>query len=105
MRTHRQIDQRSLELARAVVAAIDADPARAGLTLARENCERWYLAHASPAVAEWRAILGKEWEAIRRILLDDSEEARRLRQSSPFAGVLTPRERWAIYERFERLAR
>ncbi len=24
-----------------------------------------------------------------------------MRQSSPFAGILTPKERWAIYERYE----
>ena len=33
----------------------------------------------------------------RAVLLDESEEGQRLRQSSPFCGILTPRERWAIY--------
>jgi hypothetical protein len=25
-----------------------------------------------------------------------------MRQATPFAGILEPKERWAIYERFER---
>jgi hypothetical protein len=33
-------------------------------------------------------------------MVSPSEKARRLRQSSPFCGILTPRERWKIYESF-----
>ena len=43
------------------------------------------------------AILERPWAEIRSILLDDSEEGRRLRQNDPFCGVLTPAERWDIY--------
>lgn len=100
MRTHDEIDRRSLELARAVVSAIDGDPARAGLERARANCERWYRAHPSSALAEWREILKRDWDEIRRLMLAEGDDARRLRQSSPFCGILAPRERWAIYRRF-----
>ena len=34
----------------------------------------------------------------RDMLLDESESGQRLRQSTPFCGVSTPRERWAIYK-------
>jgi len=34
---------------------------------------------------------------VRAVLLDESDEGQRLRQSDPFCGVLTPRERWEIY--------
>jgi len=101
VRTHQEIDRRSLELARAIVSAIDNDPTRAGLEQARENCRRWYATSASPAIAEWLEILKRGWDEIRLLLLDESEEARRLRQSSPFCAVLSPRERWAIYARFK----
>ena len=37
------------------------------------------------------------WPEIGSILFDDSEEGRRLRQSDPFSGILTPAERWEIY--------
>lgn len=100
MRTHEQIDRRSLALARAVVDAIDRDPARRGLDRARLTCSRWDADAPSPAVEEWRRILAQEWEAVRRILLDPGEAGRRLRQTSPFGGVLSPRQRWEIYRRF-----
>jgi hypothetical protein len=100
MRTHEQIDRRTVALARAVVEAIDRDPERAGLAKARETCARWHRLNPSPAIAEWLRILDRDWDAIRGVLLDPGEEGRRLRQSSPFCGVLSPRERWEIYRRF-----
>jgi hypothetical protein len=100
MRTHQEIDQRSLAMARCIVERIDHDPGQAGLEKARANCSRWFAIHPRPAIAEWLEILRKPWEEIRAILLDDSEEGRRLRQSDPFCGILTPRERWAIYREF-----
>ena len=99
MKSHEQIDRRSLALARAVADAIDRDPSGIGLERARATCRRWYQETPSPAVAEWSRILEREWEAIRPRLLDPGEEGRRLRQSSPFCGILSPRERWAIYRR------
>lgn len=100
MRTHEGIDQRSLAMARAIVTKIDGDPDRAGLLKARHVCERWMREHPSAAVAEWRRILEGSWAEIRVLLLEDSEEGRRLRQSSPFCGILSNRERWAIYRRY-----
>ena len=101
MRTHQEIDRRSLALVRAIVAAIDSDSERKGLEKARENCSRWYRDDRSPAIAEWIGILKQDWPRIRKVLLDEGEEGRRLRQSSPFCGILSPRERWAIYKRFQ----
>ena len=99
MKSHEQIDRRSLALAQAVADAIDRDPSGIGLERARATCRRWYQETPSPAVAEWGRILELEWEAIRPRLLDPGEEGRRLRQSSPFCGILSPRERWEIYRR------
>jgi hypothetical protein len=101
MRTHRAIEERSLAMARVIVERIDADADRAGLDQARAVCERWAERGLTPAVAEWLAILEKPWKEVRRILLDTSEEGRRLRQSSPFCGIMTPQERWKIYREFE----
>ena len=100
MRTHQQIDQRSLALARAIVAKIDGDPARTGLIKARSTCERWLRARPLPAIREWQEILKLSWEQIRAVLLDKSEAGQRLRQSDPFCGVLTPHERWEIYRAY-----
>lgn len=101
MDTHEQIDRRSLLMAQAIVAKIDADPQRAGLSKARNVCRHWMAQRtwSEPAAEEWAHILGRPWEAIRQVLLDDSQEGQRLRQSSPFCGVLTAQERWDIYKK------
>src|SRR5258705_14023213 len=100
MRTHDGIDQRSLAMARAIVEKIDRDPDRKGLEKARTTCDRWLNLHSSLAIIEWREILERPWEEIREVLLDESEEGRRLRQSDPFCGILTPPERWDIYRAY-----
>ena len=100
MRTHAEIDRRSLALAQAVADVVDRDPSLAGLTRARGTCVRWLRTTPSPAIAEWHAILQREWPEIRTLLLDPGEQGQRLRQSNPFCGVLLPRERWEIYRRF-----
>ncbi|MFA6958489.1 MAG: hypothetical protein WC538_21690 [Thermoanaerobaculia bacterium] len=100
MRSHETIDQRSLAMVRAIVAKIDADPARTGLEHAREVCRNWVSAGNRPAM-EWSVIMALPWEEIRTILLDESEEGQRLRQSDPFCGILSPEERWTIYREFE----
>ncbi len=99
MRTHQEIDDRSLALARAIVARIDADPLRSGLTRARRTCARWTQDPAirSEYIDRWCAILDRDWPAIRAVLLDTSADGVALRQCSPFAGVLPPTERWRIY--------
>ena len=98
MRTHQQIDRRSLALAKAIVAKIDRDPAKTGLAQAKATCQRWFEQRPQPAFREWLGILGKPWEEIRGLLLDESELGQRLRQSDPFCGILTPQERWEIYQ-------
>jgi hypothetical protein len=100
MRSHQEIDARSLALAQAIVAKIDSDPRRTGLLRARANCDRWLARERRPAIAEWRAILHREWDEVRQVLLDPSEEGTRLRQSNPFTGVLTSHERDVIFHRF-----
>jgi len=104
MRQHQQIDARALVLGRCVAAHIDADPARSDLDKARQTCQRWLrvLPESQHApILEWAAILESSWSEIRNVLLDPGEEGNRLRQNSPFCGVLSNRERWAILREFE----
>jgi hypothetical protein len=96
VKTNQAIDRRSLEMVRRIVAKIDADPDRRGFEHAKRVCRRWVDLGRRSSV-EWLAILDRPWEEVRRILLDDSEEGRRLRQTDPFCGILTPEERWEIY--------
>jgi len=88
-------------MARAIVELIDNDDERKGLSHARGTCRRWLMDYGpDPSVEEWSRILERSWSEIRQVLLDESEEGKRLRQNSPFAGVLSPRQRWDIYRRF-----
>ena len=100
-RTHSGIDDRSLAMARAVAEKLERDP---GLfEIAKENLRRWKktLVPWPPALGEWERIV--EDGLVRAIvnLLDDSPDGRRLRQSHPFPGVLTPQERNEILRRHE----
>ena len=97
MKTHADIDRRSLALAHAIVAIIDADP-DSGLAQAREVSRRWDRRQKTAVHREWSAILQRPWSEVRAILLAESEKGQRLRQSAPFCGILTPRQRWAIYK-------
>lgn len=72
------------------------------LDKARENVRRWQAANGSPSLAltEWEHILAGPVEQVTALLVERSEHATRLRQSSPFAGILTEAERKAIYESY-----
>ena len=92
---------RSLAMAKAIVELIDKDPEHRGLIRARNTCWRWLEEYgADPNVEEWQDILTRPWSEIRDILVSVSDEGARLRQNSPFAGVLPPKQRWAIYRKF-----
>jgi hypothetical protein len=67
-------------MARRIAAKIDSDPAREGLDHAREVCDG--SGGGMSLRNEWMAILDRNWPEIRSVLLDDSEEGRRLRQST-----------------------
>jgi hypothetical protein len=57
----------------------------------------------SPRIAQWRALLqnaldsGDGMEALRRLLLDESEAAKRLKDFAPFAGLLSREERRKVF--------
>lgn len=97
---HERLDARSLALHQLIAAKLAENPEL--LDVARSNLERWLgeNAGAVPALLEWQRILQQPLDKITAILTDPSEDATRLRQSSPFAGVLTEEERLAIYESF-----
>jgi len=101
--SHELIDEISLELGRCTAARLRQQPEL--LQLAHENLARWSRLNANaPALlrcyAEWREILHHPLEEICQLLSSESEEARRLRQNSPFAGVLSAREVWELKQRF-----
>lgn len=72
------------------------------MKIARDNIERWYEGSGAskPYLDEWRRVLAYPPEELFSLMCRDDEHMAALRQSSPFAGVLEPEERWAIYARF-----
>jgi hypothetical protein len=100
LRGHARIDRRSLALHRAVARKLRAHPEL--LAIAHDNLARWSSlpGGSQPYWDAWREILSRPLPEILDLLREDSERMTALRQATPFAGVLTPAERWAIYERF-----
>jgi hypothetical protein len=96
MKTHHQVDQRSLALAKAVVDKLDATDVQAGIRQARAVNQRWRRQGASRLHEEWADILRGDWPQIRNALLDESERGIQLRQNNPFCGILAHRERWTL---------
>ena len=73
------------------------------LSIPRNNLKRWRARWEDEVPAwyeEWKAIVKRPWSEIAAIITEPSEEGARLRQSTPFAGVLTVAERRRIYEAF-----
>jgi hypothetical protein len=97
MDLHRLAEARSLAYHRAVAERLVAAPA---LLLRAERRVREWLAtgdvHPDYAQA-WERILRLPIADIAGAMTEDSEGARALRQSTPFAGFLPPRERWALW--------
>ena len=96
------IDERSLAFGRAIAERVAARPEL--IARARETVGRWLVTcspGAQPALEEWLAALDGPPEGVIALLTNTDERAVRLRQSSPFAGVLTPLERTAIIRRFQ----
>lgn len=97
---HSRLEERSLAMHRLIAEKVQADPAL--LNKARDNLRRWQESEGSPrlALAEWEQLLDGPLGQVMQFITERSEHARRLRQSSPFAGILTPTERRAIYESY-----
>jgi len=99
--SHQLLDARSLAMHALIAAKIDKN--RELLAIPQTNLARWEnrWGESTPRwLSEWRQILSRPWNEVAAILVSAGENATRLRQSSPFAGVLTPTERLRIYAAF-----
>jgi hypothetical protein len=100
VKSHGEIDERSLALARVIAGRIDSDPEHRAIERARALCARWSETAPCGDVKVWTEVLRRSWPEIRAVLLEPSERGARLRQSNPFCGVISPRERWRLYRSF-----
>ena len=98
---HRRLDMRSLAMHTLIARRIARNPELLGV--ARDNLKRWRKRWGRDTPdwhTEWQAILKRPWREIAALITDSGALATRLRQSSPFAGVLSPAERKGIYDAF-----
>jgi len=91
-------EERSLAMHQVIAQRLAQDPSV--LDRAKANLERWNY-KGNPALEEWHNILCS-WprEKIVALLTERTENAARLRSSTPFTGVLSQPERARIYASF-----
>ena len=102
-RGHRTVELQSLAYHRLVAERLDEEI----VATARRRLDRW---RASGRIderwaGEWERILSKPIGQIARAIAADSPRARELRQTSPFAGVLSEQERRRLVRGVEERAK
>lgn len=100
MTVHQRREQESLEIHRRIARRLE-DDALPVLEKARANLCRWLSGRGEDSLAavyrEWECLLGSlSLAQLSLLLVAENERSTRLRQSSPFAGVLSPQEVWEI---------
>lgn len=96
MDPHRRAEARSLAYHRVVAERLVTDPTV--LARARARVRAWVERQPeTPYVRGWDAVLRRSPSEIAAFLTEEGDVATELRQSTPFAGVLDPRERWRIW--------
>lgn len=98
---HRILDARSLAMHCMAAAKIEQD--RSLLRVVKNTLDGWsarYEDEIPPALEEWRLLLSQPWAEVSAIITNPGERATRLRQSSPFSTILSPKERQRIYDAF-----
>jgi hypothetical protein len=101
MDLHRLAEERSLAYHRVVAERLRTDPRV--LARARERVRLWIAEGRVPGgvpgyAREWERLLAAPVDTVCDALVADTEEGRARRQATPFAGVVGPRERWAIWK-------
>ncbi len=96
MDLHRLAEERSVAYHRVIAERLLQKPEV--LDMARRRVQGWLSnASAPPYARKWAEVLAGDPSSIAAFLVERSERADELRQSTPFAGALTPQERWQIW--------
>lgn len=72
------------------------------MEVAFDNLRRWSAGagHSQPYLEAWSELLKRPLDEVLVLIVEDSERMCAMRQAGPFAGILSPKERWAIYDEF-----
>lgn len=90
MRTHQEVDARSLALPRLVAEKIRRNPDL--LQHVKTTLTRWQThvdAASQPYLKQWEALINQGLDTCLQVCIEESHMATALRQSSPFCGILT----------------
>ena len=102
---HRKLEERSLALHREIARRIRSNPdllSRVRDRLSKDIRSGRFSTSLTDAMQEWLDLLdSSSVEQVLELLVDEGENARRLRQSTPFTGILTQEERRRILEKHE----
>lgn len=98
-------EERSLWLHRALLSPLLTEPDTV-VSAARENLRRWSGMHRRDGMAgwyftKWQRVLNDGLDAVMHVLTSPSEDAREMRQNSPFAGILPEATRVAVLRSFK----
>lgn len=96
---HEFYDERSLEIHRLIALRLRDDPEL--ISTGRKTLKRWI--HVSPNKStdlEWIALLNQGVDAVICAIVEDSDEGRRIRQSSPLLSILPFAERERFRDSF-----
>ena len=98
MDLHRLAEERSVAYHRLIAERLRHQPEI--LERARRRVQEWMATGGADApfyARKWVEILAGDVSSVAAFLVERSELADELRQSSPFAGALQPQERWKIW--------
>ena len=72
------------------------------LEIAHDNLQRWSATagRSQPYLDAWGDLLKLPLEELVVVMVEESEKMTAMRQAGSFAGVLSPKERWDIYDAF-----
>jgi len=98
-------EEKSLRLHQALLTPLLSEPT-AVIAKAHDNLDRWTRMHRPDGMTvryfeEWKRVLDRGLDAIVEVMLSSSEEAKELRQNSPFAGVLPDDTRRQVLRTFK----
>ena len=107
MNWHQLIEERSYEMHQVVADVLRRHPAKLDLVVAwigERLADPDYSIHSKDALREWLDLIhARGLHGVLEKLADRSEDAFRMRHSSPFAVIMPQDERMRILRRYEAL--
>lgn len=103
--SHQWIDLVDLKMCRRIAQKVRRDPSL--MRIPKTNLLRWKkkIGHWPPALQEWDQIIRTNpLPRVLKILTQDNDDGQRLRQSDPFVGILTEKERRSFLKLNEKIA-